>query len=119
MEREQEFREILSELEGNSGTEVDVSYHIQGDAFRVEEENPIVSAFRSAYRGVCKEEIPSGTKPFVDDGNTFASLAGIPPITHGPDAKGAHTTNEWVSIDELVRIAEVYALAAIEYCASR
>jgi acetylornithine deacetylase/succinyl-diaminopimelate desuccinylase-like protein len=63
-------------------------------------------------------ELPVGLKPFLDDGNNFYSLAGIPAITHGPDAKGAHTLEERVPISELVRAAKVYALTAIAFCAS-
>ena len=62
------------------------------------------------------EELPAGCKPFVDDGNTFYALAGIPAITHGPDAKGAHTVEEEVPVAELVRVAQVYALTAIAFC---
>jgi len=29
---------------------------------------------------------------------------------------GAHTVNESVSLDELVRVAQVYALTAVAYC---
>ena len=29
---------------------------------------------------------------------------------------GAHTLDEWVSVDDLVRVARVYALTAALYC---
>ena len=58
----------------------------------------------------------AAAKPFCDDGNTFWSLAKVPAITHGPRAGGAHTLNEWVSISDLVRVAKVYALTALEFC---
>jgi acetylornithine deacetylase/succinyl-diaminopimelate desuccinylase-like protein len=61
--------------------------------------------------------LPFGGKPFVDDGNRYAALAGVPVLTHGPNARGAHTTEEWVPVDELVRVAQVYALMAVDYCA--
>ena len=56
------------------------------------------------------------SKPFCDDANSFWSLAKIPAITHGPSAGGAHTLEEWVSIDDLVRVAQVYVLTALGYC---
>ena len=43
-------------------------------------------------------------------------LDNVPAITHGPRAGGAHTLQEWVSIDDLTRVAKVYALTAIEFC---
>ena len=52
----------------------------------------------------------------MDDGNSFWSAAGIPAITHGPTAGGAHTTAEWVNTDDLVRVARLYALVATIYC---
>ena len=55
---------------------------------------------------------------FVGDGNTFAAIAGIPAITHGPNAVGAHTIDEKVPIRELERVALVYALTAIRFCSS-
>ena len=59
---------------------------------------------------------PLGPKTFVDDGCRFITEAGIPAITHGPVAKGAHTVNEEVSIDELKRVALTYALTAVLFC---
>jgi succinyl-diaminopimelate desuccinylase len=59
--------------------------------------------------------LPVGPKPFVDDGNSFSALAGVPAITHGPRAGGQHTVDEWVDIDDLVRVAVLYALTAVTY----
>ena len=42
---------------------------------------------------------------------------GVAAITHGPRAGGQHTLNEWVDIDDLVRVAHLYALTAAAYCA--
>ena len=56
--------------------------------------------------------------PFLDGGNLFSAIAGISPITHGPDAKGAQPVEEAVPVAELVRVAQVYALTAIAFGAS-
>ena len=60
--------------------------------------------------------LPMGSKPVIDDGHNFVALAGIPALTHGPAATGAHTLKERVSVQELVRVAQVYALTAVAYC---
>jgi len=52
----------------------------------------------------------------VDDGNSFHGLRGLPAITHGPRAGGQHTVHEWVEIDDLARVARLYALTAAAYC---
>lgn len=100
------------------GTQLDFQCSIQGDAFSVAPDDPIVTAFQSAYTAVVGHPLETGEKPFLDDGNLFSAIAGISPITHGPDAKGAHTIEEAVPVAELVRVAQVYALTAITFGAS-
>ena len=82
-------------------------------------ENPFVKTFQEAFSIVTPgQSIACGAKPFCDDCNTFWALADIPGITHGPNAGGAHTLEEWVSIDDLVRVAHLYALTAVSFCAA-
>ena len=76
-----------------------------------------MSAFQSAHEAISGRRLPRGAKPFVDDGNTFVARGRVPAITHGPDAKGAHTLHEAVPVAELVRVAQVYALTAATFCA--
>lgn len=113
------FRELVASVCSAAGAAVEVTYSVQGDAFRIAEDDPVLAAFQAAHAAVAGRPLPFGGKPFVDDGNTFAARAGIPALTHGPDAKGAHTLEEWVTVDELVRVAQVYALTAVGYCAGQ
>jgi acetylornithine deacetylase/succinyl-diaminopimelate desuccinylase-like protein len=76
-----------------------------------------VASFQHCYQSVSGSRLPTGPKPFVDDGNSFSALAGVPAITHGPRAGGQHTVSEWVEIDDLVRVANLYAAIALDYCA--
>jgi acetylornithine deacetylase/succinyl-diaminopimelate desuccinylase-like protein len=111
-----EFDEILEQSARGSGVRVDASFDVQGEAFRIDARDPLVEAFQQAHCGVTGTRLPLGGKPFVDDGNGFAALAGIPALTHGPAAVGAHTLEERVPVAELVRVAAVYALTALRYC---
>jgi acetylornithine deacetylase/succinyl-diaminopimelate desuccinylase-like protein len=111
-----EFRELLDELAQETHTEIDVAFDLPGDAFRIDPKTPLVQSFQAAYAAATGGELPLGSKPFVDDGNLFAGEAGVPAITHGPAATGAHTLNEQVSLAELVRVAHVYALTAAAFC---
>ena len=113
---ESEFRALVDTVAQEFGTPATVDFQVQGDAFRISRDDAVVNAFQSAYAAVTGGELQVGGKPFVDDGNAYAALAGIPALTHGPDAKGAHTLSEAVSVDELVRVARVYALTAMRYC---
>jgi acetylornithine deacetylase/succinyl-diaminopimelate desuccinylase-like protein len=116
-EVEHDFRTLLNELARDTRTTVDVEWTFIRDAFRLEANDPIVQAFQQAYTTIRGEPLPFGPKPFVDDGNSFYGLRNIPAITHGPRAGGQHTVSEWVDIDDLIRIAHLYALTAVLYCA--
>ncbi len=116
-EVEQGFRELLEQHAQASGTRIDLDYSLQGDAFRIDEGETAVAAFQTAHTALTGAPLPAGAKPFLDDGNLFCSMAGVPALTHGPAATGAHTLNECVAVDELVRVARVYALTALSFCA--
>ena len=112
-----EFDALLSDLSKKSGTRIEIAdWEVTGDAFQIEENDPLVSALQKAHCSVAGRVLPVGAKPFVDDGNQFIARAGITALTHGPAAHGAHTTQERVSVDELLRVARVYALTALRFC---
>ncbi len=112
-----EYETLLQEVAGHTGTSAGGQFLVARDAFELDEGHPLVSAFQSAHESISGRRLPRGAKPFVDDGNTFVARSRVPAITHGPDAKGAHTLHEAVPVAELVRVAQVYALTAVTFCA--
>jgi acetylornithine deacetylase/succinyl-diaminopimelate desuccinylase-like protein len=115
---EREFRELVAGLAQDRGAVANTEFRFIRDAFWLDEGDPLARTFQQAHRAVSGQPLRAGAKPFVDDGNSFWALAKIPAITHGPRAGGQHTVQEWVSIDDLVRVAQVYALTAVGYCRS-
>ncbi len=113
---EKQLRQLLDELARATGTTIVAEVNIMRDSFLLDAKNPFVPLFQEAYQETSGKTLPLGAKPFCDDCNSFWSIAGIPAITHGPNAGGAHTLNEWVSIDDLVRVAKLYALTALKFC---
>jgi acetylornithine deacetylase/succinyl-diaminopimelate desuccinylase-like protein len=113
---ERDFRQLVAGVAADSGTTIDLAYQLVRDAFFLDREHPLVAAFQEAHAATAGRPLPLGRKPFVDDGNSFWALAGVPAITHGARAGGQHTVDEWASIDDLVRVARLYALTATLYC---
>ncbi|OWK38256.1 M20 family metallopeptidase [Fimbriiglobus ruber] len=113
---DRQFRTLCTDLATSTGTTIDVETRLMRDAFRLDTADPFVTVFQSAYATLIGERLPIGGKPFVDDGNSFWCGAGVPAVTHGPTAGGAHTTAEWVNVGDLVRVARLYALVATMYC---
>jgi acetylornithine deacetylase/succinyl-diaminopimelate desuccinylase-like protein len=111
-----EFRALLDELAAETQTTISVEFDVPGDAFSISAAEPLMVAFQSAHSVVTGAPLPLGNKPFVDDGSIIIGETGLPAITHGPAATGAHTLHEAVTLDELVRVARVYALTALHFC---
>ncbi|MBI2824838.1 MAG: M20/M25/M40 family metallo-hydrolase [Planctomycetia bacterium] len=113
---EREFRTMADVVAQTSGTQALVDWRLVRGAFALATSDPIVTTFQAAYSQQAGRELAQGRKAFVDDGNSFWSIARVPSITHGPLAAGQHTVNEWASIDDLVRVAHLYAHVAALYC---
>lgn len=110
-----EFFDLLSAAEEGTGTHVEGEFHFVRDAFELNENDWLVESFQSVCRALRGSPLPTGVKPFVDDGNTFCAH-GVPCVTHGPHGSGAHTLHEHVPVAELERVALWYALCAVSFC---
>jgi acetylornithine deacetylase/succinyl-diaminopimelate desuccinylase-like protein len=115
---ERDFRTRLADLAADTGTMISCNWFFIRDACALDPTDPLVAAFQDCYQAISGSRLPTGPKPFVDDGNSFAALGGVPAITHGPRAGGQHTVSEWVEIDDLIRVAWLYATTALAYCAT-
>ena len=113
-----EFESMLEEVAAKHGVDVAGRFLIAREGYEIDPHDDLAEAVQSSLEAVTGRRLPTGAKPFVDDGNTFVHRGGIPAVTHGPDAKGAHTVNEEVPVAELVRVAQVYALTALAFCSS-
>ncbi len=112
-----EFQDILDAIAHDWYMTVACEWRPIRDAFSLDQADALVSNFRRSYEAIAGGSLATGPKPFVDDGNSFWANAGVAAITHGPIAGGQHTLNEWVDVDDLVRVAHLYALTATAYCA--
>ena len=116
---ERDFRARLASVAADTRTTITCDWMLIRDAFALDPADSLVAAFQDCYQATSGgTTLPTGPKPFVDDGNSFSALAGVPAITHGPRAGGQHTVSEWVEIDDLLRIAWLYAAIAAQYCNS-
>jgi acetylornithine deacetylase/succinyl-diaminopimelate desuccinylase-like protein len=113
---ERDLRSLFDAIARQTRTSVTIDYRNIRDAFYLDTSDPLFAAFQSAHTAVHGAPAATGPKPFVDDGNSFYGLKRIPAITHGGLGGGAHTLNEWVSVDSLTAAATTYAMTAVLYC---
>jgi acetylornithine deacetylase/succinyl-diaminopimelate desuccinylase-like protein len=111
-----DLRALLDEVAEETHTSIAIEIDLPGDAFTLDPESPLITSFQDAYSTVTGAPLPLGNKPFVDDASIIIDETGRQAITHGPAATGAHTLFEAVTLDELVRVARVYALTALHFC---
>lgn len=102
-----EYRELLAGVAAETGCEIELDLKLVRGAYEIDPEHPLLQALQASYRDVTGKELePVGIK-VVADGALFAA-AGIPTVYHGPVGSGAHADVEYMTVDELVRAAEVY-----------
>ncbi len=87
-----------------------------GHTFHLPTDHPSVQVVQVVHTELVGHPLPNGPTLFIDDGNIYTAEVGIPAVTHGPDALGAHTVNEEVPVSKLERIALLYAATAIGFC---
>jgi putative selenium metabolism hydrolase len=80
-------------------------------AWAFEESHPLVQAGQEARKLVGLPDAKPGKWNFSTNGIYWAGKAGIPSIGFGPgDEETAHTVNDSVSLDEVVKATEFYAI---------
>ncbi len=82
-------------------------------AWAIPEDHALVQAGLETRRLIGLEDAPAGKWAFSTNGIYWAGKAGIPSIGFGPgDEVTAHTVNDSVKLDDVVKAAEFYALIA-------
>lgn len=80
-------------------------------AWALDENHPLVSAGIHTRSQIGLPEAPSGKWDFSTNGIYWAGKAGIPSIGFGPgDERVAHTADECVPLEDVVKATEFYAL---------
>jgi diaminopropionate ammonia-lyase len=80
-------------------------------AWALDEDHPLVTIGQDTRRAIGLPDTPSGKWGFSTNGTYWAGKAGIPSIGFGPGSElNAHTVDEHVPLEEVVKATEFYAL---------
>lgn len=89
----------------------------QIEPFITDPDSRLVQALIGACRRTNGSPPECVGKTGYSDANAFAGRLGIPAVAFGPGAIGSgHCPDEWVDIDDLYKVAQIYVVAAIDYC---
>ena len=81
----------------------------------ISEDAEVLSALRASVREVLDIE-PHVQVSGPANESYLLNGYGIPTCTYGPDGAGAHSANEYVEIDSIFKVAQVYAQTALKLC---
>jgi acetylornithine deacetylase len=85
------------------------------DPFEVAADAPVVRAVDgAASRVLGRAPRHIGDTPWMDA--ALLQAAGVETVVFGATGTGAHADVEWVTIESVVKLAEILAEAAVEYC---
>lgn len=111
-----ELEALCAEIGESTGLNLEVTLEGTREPFETPADHPVVQALLSAgatLTGAAPERIGMG---LVGDANLYANDAGIPTVYYGPAYKTAHSDDERVRVERLHHCAQMYALAALDYC---
>jgi acetylornithine deacetylase/succinyl-diaminopimelate desuccinylase family protein len=108
----------MEELVGDLNLASEVEIRTKPPAYEpyvMKRSDPILRVFDQAYRDVM------GVAPLyeyargITDANIFAGEGGIPCLHLGPQRGGAHQKNEYVPLDWLPRVSQIFAIVAARF----
>jgi acetylornithine deacetylase/succinyl-diaminopimelate desuccinylase-like protein len=78
-------------------------------------DHPILATLADNLRSVTGEPASIGPAPFAGDGFVFNLLSPTPVVIFGPRGANARTLDEWVDVEDLVKLTKVYALTIADW----
>lgn len=115
----QELQVILDRLrKADSAFEGTLKTLLVRDPFEVAPDAGIVRSLdAAATRVLGRAPRKVGDTPWMD--SALLSSAGVETVVMGPAGAGAHAAEEWVDVESVLKLAEILAQTAIDYCGKR
>jgi acetylornithine deacetylase/succinyl-diaminopimelate desuccinylase-like protein len=85
------------------------------ESYIIDENSDLLNIFKGVYQEVVGHTPRLGYRRGITDANIFVAEGSIPTITFGPHGGGAHGAGEYVEIDTLKPVAQIFAETAIRY----
>ncbi|MCD9020339.1 M20 family metallopeptidase [Cohnella silvisoli] len=114
-EVERELRGVLAEIAEQYRVNIELDLRKVRDGYRIDKNDPAVSALLEAVRKVRNIELPLVGKKVVVDACFFVNGLGIPTVCHGPDQSSSHGDKEFADLLDLKQTAQVYMQFIHEY----
>lgn len=114
---ERQFEDWLAEFCTRTGIHASHRYWLRWmEGYQLRPDHPLVLSAEQHTRAVTGTAQPAIGAPFPCDLFLFARL-GVPAgIILGPAGNNAHTADEWVDVDSLLRLVRIYGRIVCDWC---
>ncbi len=114
---EEEVRNCLERLRAEDATFESIARVVFArPPYEIREDHPLPEALARAARATRVNAAPVGMSFWTDAG--VLGAAGTPSVLFGPGGAGLHSTEEYVTIAEVIACRDVLATLAVDWCAS-
>lgn len=79
-------------------------------------EHPLIETAAQIMRSAAPEQLDIKGAPFACDAFIFEQYSDIPVIVWGPKGGNAHAADEFIEVEDYLRLIQLYALMMIEWC---
>lgn len=80
-------------------------------------DHPLLAILQKNYKESSGNELKVEASPWGTDGGLLTEIAGTPSLIFGPgETAFAHFANEYIEIEQMMLVAEVYVYTITEWC---
>jgi len=109
-----QIKELINSLKLKSEFRINIkdpSY----DAYTVSKDESIIQSFIDSYHEITNLFPSFKYHKMITDANIFSGLANIPTLIFGPKGGNIHSANEYVEINSLKTVTEIYVSTIMKY----
>lgn len=111
----EELEDLVESVRQETGAPIELRITTMTDAYEIDPDARIARAIRAAHHVMTGEPMTPVMSGAAGNAADFVVRAGIPAVYYGCDYASAHSDHEWTTVDDLVRIAAVYAIATARF----
>jgi acetylornithine deacetylase len=100
---------------GPFSPEIQSTYHFVRP-WETPADHPGVKSVLDAYRAVTAREPVIGGAPFSCDLGVYGDPGGMPSLILGPRGDNLHAPDEWVLLEDIYTLTEIFAVLAVQWC---
>jgi acetylornithine deacetylase/succinyl-diaminopimelate desuccinylase-like protein len=112
---EKEFSEYLDELDLPKALTIDYDMVNASEPYELDPNEKIIQCLKTAYQTVTGKALPLGGVKFVGEAALFINTVGVPTLYHGVDGKTIHCDEEFVEVDDIVRVVKTFIHTIFSY----